>query len=203
MSPKLGTKATDRLGIISQDSQDHLGIRVNGLHLSQLIGVVERHQMNAMVAGIPHMLRGLAGVGVDDVGRIDTQGKHRLNLSLARAVEASAEGEEGPQDLGVGVTLDGVEGLHAGKAALPLAMLADNRPKVSNKEGIFQPLVQGLLLEQGADSGESVRGRRVKDTWRQGPSAQEDGGAARELISHGKIEGGAAHVRVDLYFSHW
>ena len=156
-----------------------------------------------MVAGITHMLRGLAGVRVDDVGRVDTQSKHRLNLALARAVEASAEGEEGPQDFRVSVAFDGVEWLDAGEAALPLAVLADDRPEVSDEEGILQPLVQGLLLKQGANRGEGVGGRRVEDTGREGPSAQEDGGAARELVGHGEVEGGTAQVRVNLYFRHW
>ncbi len=50
--------------------------------LGQLVGVVERHEVHAVVAGVGDVGGRLARVGVDDGGGRDAQLEHRLDLAL-------------------------------------------------------------------------------------------------------------------------
>ena len=98
-----------RLGVIGEDAQNHLCIGINLMNLVQLIRVIECHEMDAMISGIPDVRDWLAGVGVYDIGRGHAKLEHGVDLAHAGAIEAPAEWDESPQELRVGVALDGIE----------------------------------------------------------------------------------------------
>ena len=109
-----------------------------------------------------------------------------------------AQGKEGAEDLRVRVAFDGIERLHAGQQALPLAMLTDNGAQVRDKKRVLHLFVDGLLLEEHAHGGEGVGGRRVEDPRGKGARPQQDGG---ELVRR-QVQGGMAGVGVDGDFRH-
>jgi len=85
------------------------------MHLVQLIGIIECHEMDATISGIPDVRRRLARVGVYDIGRGHAKLEHGVDLAHAGTVEARAQGDQSPQQLRVGVALDGIEWSLLGK----------------------------------------------------------------------------------------
>ena len=93
--------------VVGQDAEVQLGVGGDLLGLVQLVGVVEGHLLDASVGSIAQVALGLARLGVDDAGRINTHLQDGLNLVLRGAVEAQSQLGEKAKDLGVGIALDG------------------------------------------------------------------------------------------------
>ena len=95
------------LGIVGQDADDELRARVRARDLVQLVGVVERHDVDARAGGAADERCRLAGVGEDDAVGADADVEHLLDLVVRRAVEIGPEGGEEPKNVRVRVALDG------------------------------------------------------------------------------------------------
>eukprot|EP00976_Prorocentrum_cordatum_P094618 1189856-Prorocentrum_minimum.AAC.3 len=132
----LGAQGAARGGIIRLDAQHAPHLRPVLLELKQLELAVEGGGKHAGVAREPDVARGLSRVGVDDAVNGHAIRLHRRNLRGAGAVEAGATGNERGQQPLVTHALDRVEGLHAGKQAVPVSQLALHHAEVDHVEGL-------------------------------------------------------------------
>jgi hypothetical protein len=89
-SAKLLAQTTQAARVVGQDSEKQLGAREKLFGFVQLIRVVEGHLLDTMLGSITHIGLGLAGLGVDDAGRLHTYFEDLFDLGLRRAVKASA-----------------------------------------------------------------------------------------------------------------
>ena len=90
---KLETETAKRLAVVGEDAKDELGARMHALDLVKLVGVIERHHINALLGSDADERRRFARVGEDDPvgGGARRQRKHLSDLCGGGAVERCAE----------------------------------------------------------------------------------------------------------------
>jgi hypothetical protein len=105
--PELDAEGTETLRVVGQDTDDELGLGVGALDLVQLVGIVEGHEVDALVRSIADEGNGLAWVGEDDARRVDPSDvKNLANFVERSTIEASAESGKKANDIRIRVTLD-------------------------------------------------------------------------------------------------
>jgi hypothetical protein len=146
-STKLHAEAAQARGIVRHDAKEELSAWEQLGDLVELISVVKGHLLDTNRLNVADVGVGLAGLGIDDVVGAGTEAQDLFNLSLGGAIKASAEGSKKLENLGVRVTLDGIERLDAREVLLPAEMLAVNLPEVCDKEGILLAGVAELMVD--------------------------------------------------------
>jgi len=106
---EFNAKRTQALGVVREYADHELGAGVGFCDFVELVGVVERHGVNARSSGGADEGDGFARVGEDDAGGVDgalADGEDLVDFAVGSAVEAGSERGEEPDDVWVWVALD-------------------------------------------------------------------------------------------------
>ena len=122
---------------VALDAQYALGVRMIELDLHELALVVEDHAVDADAIRVDEVRDLLVGVGEQDALGRDVVHDERLDLALARAVEAHAQIGHELEHHAVVVALQRVQRLHARQALHPLQVTQVDLVQVGHKERIF------------------------------------------------------------------
>lgn len=88
---ELGAEATEAPLVVCENAKDEFGRGVVLGDFGELIGVIERHHLNADGRCVANEGSRLAWVGVNDALWGDTEGEDELDLSLRSTVESQTE----------------------------------------------------------------------------------------------------------------
>jgi len=91
---EFNAKRTQALGIVRQYADYQLGAGVGFCDFVELVGVVERHGVDAGSSGGADEGEGFAGVSKDDAGGIDgalADGEDLVDFTIGSAVETGSE----------------------------------------------------------------------------------------------------------------
>jgi len=143
---ELDAEAADGARVVSEDTEDELGLWAVLLDLEELISVVEGHEGNVVASGVLDVVHGLAGVGEDDLGGVDAHLENGVDLFLGGTVEAEAELCERLEELRVVVALHGIEGLNPGEQLFPPVNPAHGFTEVNGVEGLSVVSMTGSAL---------------------------------------------------------
>jgi len=152
-SSELGRESADGLGVVGDDSEYETGLGVRGGDFGEFVGVIEGHEGDVLRFGELEMGLHLAWIGEDDSGGVDSRPKDLLNLRTTGAIEVHTKASEELNNSVVGVALDSVEGLNAGKVGSPLVVLAGNGSKISDVESfVLDNGLRNLVLDKVLDA---------------------------------------------------
>lgn len=150
---KLCAQLANTMTIISQYTQNQLGIRMQQFNLVQLICIIKSHLAYILTGGKLDMRRLLGRIRVDDLLRLNSQIQHSLYLAFTGAIKSNTFIDKCLQNTHVGIAFDCVEGRHSRQLHLPSHMLPDNLTKISHKEGILLSIAIINLLDLLRDDG--------------------------------------------------
>lgn len=97
--------------LVKYENRDLLGVRIVDGNFLELFHVVEGHLVYSSFTSMADKSLGLARVGVDDLGRVNSTLQNNVNLFLAGAVETGSEGGQYTDEDAVSVAFHGVERL--------------------------------------------------------------------------------------------
>ena len=105
-STELQAQTTEARRIVGQNAQEELGIWKELLDLVKLVRVVKGHLLDANLGGVANVGLGLAGLSIDDAGRVHAELQDGVDFGLGCTVKAIPEGRKEAQDLRIGVAFD-------------------------------------------------------------------------------------------------